>query len=178
MKYYSFIIMLFAFVSATEAQHLKYTNQTELGILLGQEGTRPIFNLKSFNGIKVNAIGFEAGISAGLDTYKEATIMPVSLGLRYVFLKEENMSAYLGFDAGYGLDWLENETEENQLKGGIMINPAAGIRLNAGGSASIHFSLGFKSQTFSTYRNETTYLYIQKDEYKYNRMVLNVGLTF
>lgn len=160
------------------AQEHSFTNQTEAGILAGSAGTSPVFTFQTFNGIRMEQWNAEAGITVGADLYNQVKILPIALGIRYRFLTARKISPYLSFDGGYGFDWLERETETDYSGGGIMLNPAVGIKIRSLKATAFHCNIGFKSQTSARYRTTLTHVNRVKEEYKYGRLSFRVGITY
>lgn len=158
-------------------QTMPYTHHTEIGILSGSGNTLSqsvVFTFQTFNGLKLRN-WLAAGITTGIDTYPEISILPLAAGARFM-LPGPVVTPYCSLDTGYGTDWLEQENDELYYRGGWMIHPALGLHIMTGTRGSISLSLGFKHQRAA--RFEASPGFLQEDDYRFNRMSLQAGFSF
>ncbi len=161
-----------------------FLNHTEIGTLLGgvaapnQPGVvfnRSSFTASSFNGYRF-ARGLAVGVTVGVDWFARNAMLPVSLGLRGE-LGRRRVSPFYAFDAGYGLTWLAR-SEGAKMEGGLHLNPALGLRFALNGGAALTWSLGYKHQRVSSLVEGPAVDYSVRQDYRYNRLALKVGMTF
>ncbi len=175
------VFILIVFVSKAKAQEYPYTFQADAGLLIGSNSS-PSFTARIFNGVRVDQWKIEAGIISGADLYKQITLLPLAAGLTWMPFRSESLKPTLGFSAGYGFAWLQHRAASFSYKGGAMFNPSIGVRIRTKRKASMNFGIGFKQQTASAY--QTFYdtggkpASVIKDEYKFNRVSMNYGLSF
>lgn len=182
--------------SGLHAQLPAYTNQTEIGFLAGEPGgpSRAVFTVQTFNGLALTG-GLAGGITAGVDVYPELILLPLSLGVRGDIF-QAGVSPFYGIDVGYGFDWLENESEFNRYSGGLMLNPAVGVRIGTKSRSALLFSVGYKYQRAGYYRaapflpTSPVLWYtasevlppgvasVRNEEYRFNRVSVRMGIRF
>ncbi|MBC7891806.1 MAG: hypothetical protein H7Y12_06305, partial [Sphingobacteriaceae bacterium] len=90
-------------------------------------------------------------------------------------LGKGRVSPFYALDAGYGL-WLNRPADVN-AKGGLHLNPALGFRIATGNGTALSWSIGYKFQRASTLL-EGTNEYSVRQDYRYNRLVLKMGISF
>lgn len=160
-----------------------FLNHTEIGTLLGgvvapnQPGvvySRSSFTASSFNGYRF-ARWLAVGATVGVDWFARNAMLPVSLGLRGD-LGKRRVSPFYAFDAGYGLTWLA-QRDGAKLTGGLHLNPALGLRIALNGGGALTWSLGYKHQRVRSLV-EGPNDYSVRQDYRYNRLALKVGMTF
>ena len=129
---------------------IRFVNHTEVGIFSGGERLfhRSTVTFQTFNGFRLNEFA-ELGATVGLDSYSDITLLPVAVGWRGI-LPGKGVSPYLGLDVGYGLTWLKKDTDTEKRDGGLMFNPAFGIRIRSKGKERYSLSLGYRRQVYST----------------------------
>ena len=165
------------------AQNMPYTNQTEIGLLAG-EGIDPSFSVQTFNGFKIKEWNVEAGLNTGVDIYKQFTLLPVSIGLKWFSANPGTVSPFIGLNAGYGLDWLQRREPNQKYEGGFMINPSVGIRIKTQARYKLNLSLGYKEQKAVIHQSQifesfsSFFAPQMKDTYRFKRISLNLGLSF
>ncbi len=161
--------------------HKGFFNQTEVGVLLGTVSlpygggnvSRASFTASSFNGYRFGR-GLALGATVGVDWYASQAMLPLSMGLRGD-LGKGAVSPFYALDAGYGL-WLNRPADVN-AKGGLHLNPALGLRIATGNGTALSWSIGYKFQRASTLM-EGANEYSVRQDYRYNRLVLKMGISF
>jgi hypothetical protein len=177
---------------ATPSLKKGYTNITEVGLLFGHSyggySSKSNFTAQTFNGYRFSP-RLSVGATLGIDWYNSVQVMPVALGIRGDVLKNKKATPYYGLDAGYGFTFLTAERANETDRGGFMINPTIGIKLNIGGGNSLTMSLGWKRQLTQTTSNPyntmdatTRFWYPQdysvtSDKY-FNRFSFRIGMSF
>ncbi|MGK6351372.1 hypothetical protein [Parapedobacter sp. DT-150] len=178
-----------------KGQAIHFTSQTELGMLPAK---RPFmapsgFTAQTFNGVWLHAFA-ELGATVGVDAYPDMTLVPLAVGWRGV-MHAGDVSPYLGLDVGYGFTWFKKETATQWYDGGLMFNPAIGIRIRSKGKDRFTLSAGYKRQTYSAYEGipnvegftATTpadsslppgMAWLRKDTYTLQRMSVRLGIVF
>ena len=140
------------------------------------------FTIQTFNGIKVYK-NLAVGATVGVDWFSNYQIVPISLGVRVTSgdSKSKKVKTFLGIDAGYGFMWLNDKMADNQeIKGGLAINPMVGLLIPTGGNANFTLSIGYKHNSFNTKIsnriNESPYT--NEMDYNLNRMAVRLGINF
>ena len=164
-----------------KGQTYKYTNHIEAGIMIGLNGGLP-FTLQMFNGVKLQKSKLDIGITAGIDSYQQMVLLPLTLGIRYPSASSLKTRAYVGFDTGYSFDWLEYDTKDQQYGGGWIINPTVGLKFRSSKANKITLSLGYKHQLASLYSDSELISpnfsqYTATSKYSFNRITFRVGLS-
>ena len=162
-----------------------YSN-INVGFLFGGNMDTPFppLSLMFVNGYQFDW-GMAIGAGFGLDLLNEA-YMPVVLDLRYTF-RNTKLSHYIKLQGGYAIS-LEDPDPYNydyggyyesglKSKGGYIINPGIGFKLNLNEKNAFSFGIGYKFMQI-----EHTYREISGQEIdrtiKYNRITLNFGYHF
>lgn len=176
------LVICFFTINHAKAQIVRFANQTEIGLLTGSY-QYPSFSARSFNGIRFKNIPLEAGIAVGVDAYSQITITPVSFSCRWNPLENKSVSPYLGFDMGYGFDWLQHKSDGLNYSGGALISPSAGIRMKTNRSAKFILNLSYKKQDASVSKNSqffdnSGFKSFETSEYIFKRLYLSLGLSF
>ncbi|MBO0937233.1 hypothetical protein J2I47_11800 [Fibrella sp. HMF5335] len=171
-----------------------FVNYTELGGLFGRvayavntwngSGDEQVDNklsltIQTFNGVQVCPRLAVGGVVA-VDWYSAALLLPVGAGLRYDLTKpnDKNVRVFVSADAGYGLNWLNKSSTNNEVKGGLMVNPGIGMRLGKPGKGAFVLSLSYKRQAVQA-QKPLQWNDISRDESRvYNRLAVRVGVMF
>jgi hypothetical protein len=139
------------------------------------------FTFQVINGYQFNQY-LALGAGLGIDAYNGAAITPLYLRVNGDVLPHRITPVYL-LDAGYGFysSVFNAETTNNQsrYRGGIMLNPAIGVRVHAGKHSSFLMSLGYRLQKYyvttpvgGTPGDRT------EDTHTLNRLSIRAGFTF
>lgn len=173
----------------------RYVNYTELGLLFGKSYqisysgnySQPVeastrFMLQTYNGLKVYK-NLSVGATVGVDWFSNYQIVPISLGVRVSSgdLKTKKVKTFAGIDAGYGFMWLNDKVSANQqINGGLSLNPMVGFLIPTGGNANFIFSVGYKHNNFNTKTENgiNEYPYSNETTYNLNRMAVRLGVNF
>ena len=171
-----------------------FVNYTEIGGLFGrvaytlntwngnngeQVENKTSLTIQTFNGVQVCPRLAVGGVVA-VDWYSAALIMPVGAGLRYDLAKpnDKNVQVFVSADAGYGLNWLNKSSTNNDVKGGLMLNPGIGLRLGKPGKGAFVLSLSYKRQAVQA-QKPLQFNDITRDESRvYNRLAVRLGVMF
>ncbi|SKB74982.1 hypothetical protein [Daejeonella lutea] len=181
MFYRALFIFLVVFISEARSQKYPYTLQADIGLLAGEK-VSPVPAVQVFNGVRVDKFFSEAGITVGADIYKQLTILPLQIGVKWMPFQDKNLKPFLSFSAGYGIPLLNNKPEGKGYKGGAVINPSIGLRIKSKSKARLNFMAGFKHQRASILT--TTFDALGKinsvlnEEYRYSRISLGFGVGF
>ena len=157
-----------------------YFNDTELALLMGERfsqwspGISTAFSFSTVNGYRFNRF-LKTGGGIGLDIYnfEGLMLMPVFLRVSGDLLKLP-VSPFYVLDAGYS--FLLSESEENS-KGGIMLNPAFGIKINSASGNAFIIKGGYrfqKAQEEVIMWNDNRLL----NQYEFSRVVIGIGFHF
>ncbi|WP_031528470.1 hypothetical protein [Dyadobacter crusticola] len=187
------ILILLVTTNAVMAQEpftRSYINHTEAGGLFGRVRSPAIYNymqetaanrlnltVQTFNGIQINR-KTAAGITLGIDWYKAAFINPIAAGIRYDVTRKKNVNILAQLDAGYGFAWFHDDPVGYKTKGGVMLNPAVGIRCGKAGNAAFTFTISYKRQEAEV---DKPPLWNQTERHEsriYNRLGLRMGISF
>ncbi len=185
MKGVLFVMMLYLSVCGYGQvnQQRGYTNDTQMGVLLGQVSpnnsspmSKTSFTASTFNGYRLTH-ALAAGLTVGLDSYKGNLILPISLGFRGDWLKNKKVTPYYSLDVGKGMTWLAKDTNLDYKKSGLHLNPALGLRFATHNGTAITWSVGYKRQILSSGQefNEQEGVYY---DYAYNRISIRMGISF
>ena len=174
----------------------KYVNYTELGLLFGksyqinyagsnygqQVEASTKFMLQTYNGLKIYK-NLSVGATVGVDWFSTYQIIPISLGVRVSSgdSKSKKVKTFAGLDAGYGFMGLNDKVSANQqINGGLSLNPMVGFLIPTGGNANFIFSVGYKHNNFNTKTQSgiNEYLYSNETTYNLNRMAVRLGVNF
>lgn len=173
----------------------RYVNYTELGLLFGKSYqisysgnySQPVeastrFMLQTYNGLKVYK-NLSVGATVGVDWFSNYQIVPISLGVRVSSgdSKSKKVKTFAGIDAGYGFMWLNDKVSANQqINGGLSLNPMVGFLIPTGGNANFIFSIGYKHNNFNTKTESgiNEYPYSNETTYNLNRMAVRLGVNF
>lgn len=181
------VALLLLSTPAIKAQNLPFVNHTEAGILAAT-GRDPSFTVQTFNGVKINKLKLEAGITAGVDVYHEMTLLPISAGFKWNPLNNLPVSPYISLNAGYGFDWLQRQRDATKYDGGYILHPSLGVRIKTKNSTRVFMGLGYRQQRavidqniqpiglFDSSFAPTPYLQA-KEEYKFRRVSLSFGIS-
>ena len=162
-----------------------YSN-INIGFLFGGNMDTPFppLSLMFVNGYQFDW-GLALGAGLGLDLLNEA-YMPAVLDLRYTF-RNSKVSHFMYIQGGYAIS-LENPDpydyeyysyydSDLKSKGGYLINPGIGFKLNLNNKNAFSFGVGYKyMQVEHTYR-EFNGQEIDRT-IKYNRITLSFGYHF
>ena len=128
---------------------------------------------------------FGVGAGLGLDLLDE-TFMPVVLDLNYS-LKKSNISHFIYLQGGYAFsletpdpyqyDYYDYYDSDLKSKGGYIVNPGFGFKLNLNEKNALSFSLGYRYMQIEHTYKETNGQVIDRT-IKYNRIVLKFGYHF
>jgi len=160
---------------------IRYTNITEInyGIGLGSDidGSQghSTFGIHIINGCLFNS-KLSLGFGIGLDRLRinenlGQTILPVSLDIRYYFLKDPKI-LFCGIEGGYTYNLSGFKLEYDNGLGGYFINPSIGAKVFQLEKASMIINLGIKIQ-----KNTIQYVWtpLPKNEMLFN---IKAGLIF
>jgi hypothetical protein len=125
------------------------------------------------------------GAGFGIEKF-DYQVIPVYADVRYNFLKGR-ITPFVFMQGGYsfplGSANEQNNYQETELKGGGMLNPGVGLRINFNNRNAFVFSLGWRYQELhSTWKY--TYWYYSQDDQSYNginfyrRISIRVGFIF
>jgi hypothetical protein len=164
----------------------------ETGVLAGRSPgnntNRASQSLNSFTLQCVNGHTFRPelalGIGAGIDSYQNFTTMPVYLRVTGSFPQiHKKVSPMYILDGGYGFySRFFNGNNGSYMNpsgyGGLMIKPAAGVRIRLGNSSSFILNAGYRFQKGST----ATYFGAPGDGIRekitFNRVSIRAGFMF
>ena len=155
-----------------------YSAFADLGFMGGDQNT---LSLMMINGYQFKN-RLAAGCGFGIEKFKEQVI-PVFADVRYNFLSG-GISPFVYLQAGYSFPLgTTGEGSTVEIKGGAMINPGVGLRLNFAAHNALIFSLGWRYQEI---RSHYTYYYwggpLADNGYDridfYRRIAVRVGFVF
>lgn len=128
-----------------------------------------------FNGYRLSR-GFIVGATVGFDFYDNILVTPFALSVRGDLL-DARVSPTYSLDTGYGSTFMSDESEEQELRGGWLFNPAIGLRVRTGDSGSAFaFNLGYKTQRVTS---ETDWWNTHtENKITYKRLSLRMGFMF
>ena len=175
------IIILVLFISEVKAQKYTYTMQADISLLAGRQ-VLPVPGVQIFNGIQLDKGLAEAGVTVGVDVYRQFILLPVSASLKWMPLPQKALMPYLSLNAGYGLAWLNRGTEEKDYHGGGVFNPSIGLRIKTETKTRLNFGVGYKLQSASIV--ETSFdalgktVSIVTEKYNLGRVSLTFGVGF
>jgi hypothetical protein len=103
----------------------------------------------------------------GMDIYYNTTFIPIFADLRANFLKTR-ITPFLSAGIGYSLS-----TDED-IKGGLLVNPAFGVKFFVSSKAALNFSIGYRLQeeSFTSHYDGNTY------KGKHGSINFKLGATF
>jgi hypothetical protein len=183
MRWIVIFVVSFFTINRVEAQIGRFVNQTEIGFLTGKI-EYPYFSIRSFNGIRFKNVPVETGVAVGVDSYSPIIITPVTLSLIWNPLQTKSVSPYLGFDMGYGFDWLQPKSEGKSYSGGYLLSPSAGIRIKTNSNYKFILNLSYKHQEASISTGSdlppfnVNYWSYRTDHYTFKRLFISLGLSF
>jgi hypothetical protein len=160
---------------------IKYKNITNLsygiGVGEGFEGSKGhrSYGIHTINGCLINS-KWGLGIGIGLDRLQlegdlGQTILPISLDIRYYFLKDPKI-LFCDIEWGYTYNLSGKKLDYESGLGGYFIDPSIGARIISFNKTSIVTSIGLKIQ-----KNTIRYVYTPLPT---NEKIINfkVGLEF
>lgn len=163
-----------------QGQTVRYTNETEIGTLWSSANFfSPVaLTLQSFHGVQFNRI-LSMGITAGIDEYFGLRVVPIAVGARGV-LPGRKVSPYIGVEIGYGFTRFEKKSDTEWHDGGMVFNPAIGLRWKAGGSDRYLLSVGYKRQVTTQHIANPAWgpKAYNSSQYTLNRMAVRFGMMF
>lgn len=206
MKVSLLILSIFIMtISLGYAQEKVYYNQTEFGAMFGRvenqwtgnHDERINFSMITFHGAKVtkhHAVGF----SLGLDHYEYLTIIPIALGWRGFWGKDDRAQLIGGLDIGGGSTILEKGEEsewgKSWYEGGIMASPSIGAFFPAKkGKTALTVTLAYKRQELAFFQGTYSaqgnlpfpssqlppgYNSVTETDYLFQSLVLRMGFSF
>jgi len=163
-----------------------YYSNINIGFMFGGNMDTPFppLSLMFVNGYQFDW-GLALGAGLGLDLLNEA-YMPAVLDLRYTFLNSK-VSHFIYLQGGYAIsledpdpydyDYYYYYDSDLKSKGGFLVNPGIGFKLNLNNKNAFSFGIGYKHmQVQHTYREFNG----QKIDrtIKYNRITLSFGYHF
>ncbi len=146
--------------SVSRKRSINYFNMFQAGMLIGKENLGTTTSVFTVHGIRSGTLAIGVGI--GYDDYTRATVswsfggvthtrwkvVPVFASFSADFLEFRNSKVFFQTNAGYSIvrssapdPW----QEASKIKGGIMVNPALGLRISAG-RHKLYVSAGYKWQ--------------------------------
>ncbi|MDO1445602.1 hypothetical protein Q0590_05045 [Rhodocytophaga aerolata] len=160
----------------------------ETGLLAGKRPgnslTRANESINSFTLQCINGHEFRPelalGIGTGIDSYQNFTILPVYLRLSGSFPKvSQKFSPMYIVDGGYGFySRLFNGNNITNGNGGLMLNPAAGVRIRLSNSSSFILNAGYRFQKGSTANFFGTPGDGIREKITFNRVSIRAGFMF
>jgi sRNA-binding regulator protein Hfq len=160
-----------------------YSN-INIGFLLSgnMESLFPSLSLMFLNGYQFDS-GLALGAGLGIDLINES-YLPIIGDIRYSF-KDSKFSQFVYFQGGYAMtlgkpdtydfDYYESDLES---KGGFIINPGIGLKLNFTQKNALSFAFGYKyMQVKHEYIEEFSGQKIKRTT-EYNRVTLGIGFHF
>lgn len=166
-----------------------FVTYTEFGGLFGRVAYGPNtaevveprlnFTAQTFNGIQLTS-QLAVGGTVGIDWYKAALLMPVSVGIRYDLVKHprRNVRVFTSADAGYGFAWLHKGSTGYETKGGLMLSPGIGLKIGRPGNTAFVMSMSYKRQEADVEKPLSS-IDIRRDEHRvYNRLAFRFGISF
>ena len=154
-----------------------------IGFLLSgeMESLFPSLSLMFLNGYQFDW-GLALGAGVGIDLINES-YMPLVGDIRYSF-KDSKLSHFVFFQGGYALPlgspdpYDYNYYESNpESKGGYIINPGIGLKLNLNDKNAFSFDIGYKYMQVEHEYIEFNGQDINRTT-KYNRISLGIGFHF
>lgn len=198
-KLFLFLILWITCPLYTWGQAPSFVHHSEVGLLTGQDdwGPRVNFTFQTFNGIRIHP-HHEFGFVTGIDQYGSLSLVPIAMGWRGILNPESKIALYAAFDLGYGSTLFEKRqiTEWNQhqwYEGGLLYQPAFGLRFKNRKERFWTVSIGFKKQVSYQYtgmplsgngpnnpdpRNAGDWNYISRDKITFNNLVYKIGFQF
>ncbi|WP_221389717.1 hypothetical protein [Dyadobacter sp. NIV53] len=192
MKVLILLLIIIVTIESVTAQKepfkIKYTNHTELGVLLGrakfnygsqqnQVDSRTSLTAQTFNGIQINQ-RLSAGVTVGMDWYKTALINPIAAGIRFDLTKRTNSRLFASADAGYGFGWFHEDSDGYDTKGGLMLNPGVGMKYGKPGGNAFTITLSYKRQEVHADKPLQWEQTVRYEDRVYNRLALRIGMNF
>ena len=170
----------------TSYKHSGLYSNINVGFLFGgdMENPFPPLNLMFVSGYQFDW-GGAVGVGLGLELLNEA-YMPAVIDMRYTF-RNGRVSHFIKLQGGYALsletpdpydyDYYDYYDSDLKSKGGFLINPGIGFKLNLNEKNAFSFGIGYKyMQIYHTYK-ESNGQEIDRT-IKYNRITLNFGYHF
>jgi hypothetical protein len=166
--------------SPAYGQRLNYTNETEIGTMWARANFfSPVaLTVQTFHGVQFDGI-LSMGLTAGFDEYFGLRVIPIAVGSRGT-LPGKKVSPYLGVEVGYGFTWFEKQTHTEWHDGGVVFNPAIGLRWKAGGEDRYLINIGYKRQVVAQHTSNPSLgpESYNTSQYTLNRMALRFGMIF
>ena len=146
-----------------------YINITEmnLGLGLGQTNGINFFGFQTINGYLINP-NFSIGLGIGADIYPSVIFIPIFADLRINFLKTK-VAPFFSTGVGYSM------TTDKINNGGLLINPAFGVKFFVTTKTALNFSIGYKFQKNSY---KTAYYNYYYSSYSYDIYTANEIYSF
>ncbi len=137
------------------------------------------FTLQCINGHEFRP-ELALGIGTGIDSYQNFTILPVYLRLSGSLPKvSQKFSPMYILDGGYGFySRLFNGNSINNGYGGLMLNPAAGVRIRLSTNSSFTLNAGYRFQKGSTANFFGTPGDGIREKITFNRISVRAGFMF
>ncbi|CAG5011828.1 hypothetical protein DYBT9275_05034 [Dyadobacter sp. CECT 9275] len=175
-------------MAQTEPFRPSYVNHTEAGLLLGRVRysngsiqnkveSKTNVTMQTFNGLQIKR-RLAIGVTAGLDWYKTALINPLSAGVRYDFAGKRQVRLFATGDAGYGFAWFHQDSDGYKTRGGLIINPGAGIRYGRAGGTAFTIVLSYKRQEVHVNKPLLWEQTVRYEDRVYNRLAVRMGISF
>jgi hypothetical protein len=124
------------------------------------------FGFRTVNGYQMNE-HLSVGLGIGVDKYKNATLLPITIDARASFMKGK-VSPVLTANIGYSVG-------VNDVKSGLVINPQIGIKTYISKNIAYLFSFGYKWQAQEVRRS---YYYGEFQTVYYQFLTLSTGFSF
>ena len=158
----------------------RFMGLVEIGYLYGKSGSMDFSSsvasptVQLFSGYRFHRM-LVVGGTVGFDFYNNVLITPIALGLRGEVLNSRISPVY-GLDLGYGATFLSDEGNQQDIDGGWMFSPSAGISVDTGNSTAFTFGVGYKAQRARTETSWWGGSTVQNLNYK--RLSLRMGFMF
>lgn len=167
----------------SKSQNLPYVNQTDVGLLFGEEGARS-FSAQSFNGFGMDKLNIHLGFITGIDVYQPITLIPLAPSIKYFLNGEKESGPNISLTAGYAFSGLKKLEQNQASDGGTFFNPTFGLRFKTQRKEALNLSLGYKIQKGSliTYLNDFNANPRFRDrfveDFTFKRVSITMGISF
>lgn len=154
-----------------------YINHQEISFLgsATQPDETPSFGFQTFQGYQVHPF-LSLGVMFGIDFFPNNSLLPLAFGLRGD-LSYRQVSPFYSLDIGYGFPWLIDNESNEEYEGGMMFNPAIGIKIRLQEKSVITFSIGYKVQdTKNSIRFGNDF--IEENKITFRRLSIKMGFGF
>ena len=140
-------------------------------------GNRIGLTIHAFSGYVVHS-QLVTGLAVGVDYYNNSVFLPIAAAVQGdLFGRAKRITTFYTLESGYAI--AGPNPHDKELKGGFMVSPGVGIRINKGNGTGFLISTGYKHQQAKQVASVDGVQVLSQIEYRYyNRLYFRMGFSF